>query len=57
MGYVEIKVENPPLFYIKKMFSHIIYSFMLISDKKGCINFGYILNRFRDIYHLLDLHL
>lgn len=30
---------------------------MLISDKKGCINFGYILNRFRDISHLLDLHL
>lgn len=30
---------------------------MLISDKKGCINFGYILNRFRDIYYLLDLHL
>jgi hypothetical protein len=33
-GYVEIKVENPLLFYILKRISNIIDSFMLISCKK-----------------------
>jgi hypothetical protein len=32
--YVEIKVENPLLFYILKRISNIIDSFMLISCKK-----------------------
>ncbi|PFD51887.1 hypothetical protein CN281_05730 [Bacillus cereus] len=44
-GYVEIKVENPLLFYILKRISNIIDSFMLISyKKKECMNFEYILN-------------